>query len=571
MKQITTLNILKSGQNVFITGSAGTGKTYLLNLFIQYLKERQIHPTVVAPTGIAASHLKGQTIHSFFALGIRDTVVDNGYVEFLLEKSYLKSRFSKLKVLIIDEVSMVSPEIFASMDKVLRAFKNSPEPFGGVQVVISGDFFQLPPVSKVFKEKRFAWQSPVWKDLGLKSCYLEEKFRQDDNQLIQILDDIRLGEVSSASRQLLESRFHKELDGNFIPTKLYTHNVDVDRINLEELNKLKGKSKTFKYTSKGTAKNIEKIFKTSLVLEEITLKKDAVVLFIKNNPEKNYINGTTGVVIGFEGDIPLVKTSTGEKIRVVTEDWIIENYKGETVATLSQIPLRLAWAITIHKSQGMTLDSAEIDLSKTFEVGQGYVALSRIKSIEGLRLMGLNEMALRVEPLSLRIDEPIKKASKRASDEIEGYSEDELEKSHLNYIRRLEGLTSFVQIEEEKKLLRAGKVSLKSDVPTHLKTKALIESCDTIKQIAKARNMTEGTIINHLSTLKKEEPSVDLSKFKPKKNTFVSIEKMIVKLQKEKLKENFSDDGRLRLKPVFDAMEGKASYDAIRLCMLLIA
>jgi hypothetical protein len=185
--------------------------------------------------------------------------------------------------------------------------------------------------------------------------------------------------------------------------------------------------------------------------------------------------------------------------------------------------------------------------------------------------MGLNEMALRVEPLSLRIDEPIKKASKRASDEIEGYSEDELEKSHLNYIRRLEGLTSFVQIEEEKKLLRAGKVSLKSDVPTHLKTKALIESCDTIKQIAKARNMTEGTIINHLSTLKKEEPSVDLSKFKPKKNTFVSIEKMIVKLQKEKLKENFSDDGRLRLKPVFDAMEGKASYDAIRLCMLFIA
>ena len=571
MKQITTLNILKSGQNVFITGSAGTGKTYLLNLFIQYLKERQVYPTIVAPTGIAASHLKGQTIHSFFALGIRDTVVDNGYVEFLLEKSYLKSRFSKLKILIIDEVSMVSPEIFASMDKILRAFKNSPEPFGGVQVVISGDFFQLPPVSKVFKEKRFAWQSPVWKNLELQSCYLEEKFRQEDNQLIQILDEIRLGEVSSASHQLLESRFHKVLESDFIPTKLYTHNVDVDRINIEELNKLKGKSKTFKYTSKGTAKNIEKIFKTSLVLEEITLKKDAVVLFIKNNPEKHYINGTTGVVIGFEGDIPVVKTSTGEKIRVVVEDWTIENDKGENIATVSQIPLRLAWAITIHKSQGMTLDSAEIDLSKTFEVGQGYVALSRIKSIEGLRLMGLNEMALRVEPLSLRIDEPIKKASKRASDEIKCLSDNELEKSHLNYIRRLGGLTSFVQIEEEKKLLRLGKVSSKSDSPTHLKTKALIESCDSIKQIAKARNMTEGTILNHLSTLKKEESSLDFSKFKPKNDAFVSIEKVIVKLQKQKIKENFSDDGRLRLKPVFDAMEGESSYDDIRLCMLFIA
>jgi len=206
MRQTTALDILKLGKNVFITGSAGTGKTYLLQQFIEYLHERQIYPTIVAPTGIAASHLKGQTIHSFFALGIRDTVVDNGYVEFLLEKSYLKSRFSKLKVLIIDEVSMVSPEIFSSMDKVLRAFKNSPEPFGGVQVVISGDFFQLPPVSREFKEKRFAWQSPVWKRLELKSCYLNEKFRQKDERLIGVLDEIRGGNISEKSHEIRVGR-----------------------------------------------------------------------------------------------------------------------------------------------------------------------------------------------------------------------------------------------------------------------------------------------------------------------------------------------------------------------------
>jgi len=141
MKQSIALNILQSGHNVFITGSAGTGKTHLLRQYIQYLHERKVYPTIVAPTGIAASHLKGQTIHSFFALGIRDGVVDNGFVEGLLEKRYLKTRFSKLKILIIDEISMVSPELFASMDKILRAFKNSPDPFGGVQVVISGDFF----------------------------------------------------------------------------------------------------------------------------------------------------------------------------------------------------------------------------------------------------------------------------------------------------------------------------------------------------------------------------------------------------------------------------------------------
>ena len=569
MKQITALNILKSGQNVFITGSAGTGKTYLLNQYIEYLKERQIYPTIVAPTGIAASHLKGQTIHSFFALGIRDTVVDNGYVDFLLDKSYLKSRFSKLKVLIIDEISMVSPEIFSSMDKVLRAFKNNPEPFGGVQVVISGDFFQLPPVSRVFKEKRFAWQSPVWKSLALKSCYLQEKFRQKDERLIEVLDDIRTGIISAKSCEMLDSRYMKELHSDFTPTKLYTHNVDVDRINLEELHTLKGQPQVFKYTSKGSAKNIEKIFKTALVLEELTLKKDAVVIFIKNNPEKGYVNGTTGVIIGFESDIPIVKTSTGQKIRVIAEDWTIENEAGETIATVSQVPLRLAWAITIHKSQGMTLDAAEIDLSKTFEVGQGYVALSRIKSIEGLRLMGLNEMALSVDPLILRIDEPIKKASQKASDEIDRYSEEELEKSHMNYIRSLGGLTSFVQIEEEKKLIRAGKTSkMKNDIPTHMKTKALMESCDTIKQIAKARGVTEGTIINHFSTLKKDDKNIDLSKFKPNGDFMKPIEEMIIKLKEENSRENFSDDGQLRLKPIFEALSGEVSYDDIRVTML---
>jgi ATP-dependent exoDNAse (exonuclease V) alpha subunit len=568
MKQTTALEILKFGKNIFITGSAGTGKTYLLRQYIQYLKERRIHPTIVAPTGIAASHLKGQTIHSFFALGIRDTVVDNGYVEFLLEKSYLKTRFAKLKVLIIDEVSMVSPEIFASMDKILRAFKNNPEPFGGIQVVISGDFFQLPPVAKEPKEKRFAWQAPVWKSLELRSCYLQEKFRQDDDQLITILDEIRSGEVSSASKDVLESCFHNELSDHETVTKLYTHNIDVDRINEEALNRLETKAHSFKYSAKGSAKNIEKIFKSALVLEALTLKKGAMVIFIKNNPEKSYLNGTTGRVVDFEGNIPIVKTSTGQKIRVLAEDWTVENDKGETVATVSQIPLRLAWAITIHKSQGMTLDAAQIDLSQTFEVGQGYVALSRIKNIEGLHLLGLNEMALRVDPLILRIDEPIKKASLKAKAEIDSYNEDELETLQRNYITSLGGLTSFVQIEEEKKLLRAGKSSVSADIPTHLKTKALMESCNTIQEIAKARGVTSSTIMNHFSTLKKEDTEIDLSKFKPKNLPEELIEKVVMELAKEKKAEDLTDDGSLRLKPIFDALNGEVSYDEIRATLL---
>jgi ATP-dependent exoDNAse (exonuclease V) alpha subunit len=325
--------------------------------------------------------LGGQTIHSFFALGIRDSI-DEGYVDFLLDKKYLKTRFSKLKLLIIDEVSMISPEIFSSMDLILRGFKGTDAPFGGVQVVISGDFFQLPPVSKVPKEKRFAWQSPAWKALDLHTCYLEEKFRQDDDRLIQVLDDIRSGEISASSEELLASRHEKELS-TATPTKLYTHNVDVDRINKDELDKLEGEPKLFVCEHKGSEKNIEKIFKSSLVLEELALKKGAVVIFIKNNAEAGYVNGTTGTVLSFSpiDNMPIVRTTEGKKIKLELEDWSLENDSGKVTATVSQVPLRLAWAITIHKSQGMTLDAAEIDLSKTFETGQGYVALSRIKNI----------------------------------------------------------------------------------------------------------------------------------------------------------------------------------------------
>ena len=184
--QQTALKILKTGQNVFLTGSAGTGKTHILNEFVLYLKSRKVIPTIVAPTGIAASHLNGQTIHSYFSLGIRDSI-DEYFISNLIEKKYLQTRFKKLKVLIIDEISMVSPNMFTSIDKILRAFKQNDNPFGGIQVILSGDFFQLPPISKNNDGKRFAWQSPSWKELDLQTCYLEKKFRQDDNQLIFVL------------------------------------------------------------------------------------------------------------------------------------------------------------------------------------------------------------------------------------------------------------------------------------------------------------------------------------------------------------------------------------------------
>jgi len=572
MKQNTALNILKSGKNVFITGSAGTGKTYLLDLYTQYLKERRVYPTIVAPTGIAASHLGGQTIHSYFALGIRESI-DEGYVKFLLDKKYLKTRFSKLKILIIDEVSMVSPELFSSMDLILRGFKGTDAPFGGVQVVISGDFFQLPPVSKEPREKRFAWQSPAWRALDLQTCYLEEKFRQDDGRLIQILDDIRSGEISASSEALLGERHEKELLSHFKPTRLYTHNVDVDRINLGELEKLEGEPKLYVYESKGSQKNIEKIFKSSLVLEELALKKGAVVIFIKNNLEAGYLNGTTGTIESFSpiDNMPIVRTTDGTKIKLEPEEWSLENDSGKVLATVSQVSLRLAWAITVHKSQGMTLDAAEIDLSKTFETGQGYVALSRIKNIEGLRLVGLNSMALRVDPLILHIDERIKMASRKSSDTLEALSKERLESMFENHILSLGGIVSKEKIKEERENIKAGKPSHSAYVtPTHMKTKYLIIKSGTLVQLAQNRGLSKGTIVNHLALIKEENPDIDLDKYKPKDEVFKRVEDAVLKLNAKKSKEDFTEDGTLRLKPIFEALGGEVSYDDIRVCMLFV-
>lgn len=567
--QSTALKILKSGQNVFLTGSAGTGKTYILNEYILYLKSRKIIPTIVAPTGIAASHLNGQTIHSYFSLGLRDNV-DEYFISNLLEKKYLQTRFKKLKVLIIDEISMVSPNIFTAIDKILQAFKENEEPFGGIQVILSGDFFQLPPISQSNDSKRFAWQSPSWKALDLQTCYLEKKFRQDDNQLIFVLDEIRSGQISQKTYDILNERHQKDLDIEFTPTKLYTHNMDVDRINNDELDRLPTPAVTFNYDSEGAKTNIEKLFKSALVQEELTLKKDAVVMFIKNNPEKYYINGTTGIVIDFSKDekqLPIVKLSNGYVIKVEFEDWAIENDKGKVQAKISQIPLKLAWAITIHKSQGMTLDAAQIDLSKTFEVGQGYVALSRIKNIEGLKLMGFNEKALSVDPLILTIDPRIKQASKKAADNIEAQDEKQLEMINLSYIERLGGLVDQKAINKEREELDK-EPKIEEKVANHIKTKNLIESSATLAILAKNAGFSVSTIMKHLSLIKEEIPNFDISKYMPSLSIINQVKQAVNEIEEANNEEDFSEDGKIKLKPIFVKLEEKVSYDDIKMVLV---
>jgi len=574
MKQKTALEILKAGKNVFLTGSAGTGKTYLLNKYIKYLDNRKIKPVVLAPTGIAASHINGMTIHSFFGLGVKEKVND-GYINFLIQQKFIQNRLSRLKVLIIDEVSMISPDLFETIDRILRKFTGSSEPFGGVQIVLSGDFFQLPPISKSLREERFIWQTALWGQSELKVCYLTDKYRQDDQKLIQILDEIRGGHVSEDSMNVFRSCYKREFKDGFEITRLYTHNADVDSINEQELGLLEGEEVVYDSENGGAKKHQERIFKTSLVSPELKVKIGALVIFVKNNYEKGFINGTLGKVVDFDYNTgaPVVELFSGRKIVAHKMQWEVENDKGRIQATVKQVPLRLAWALTVHKSQGMTLDAAEIDLSKTFEVGQGYVALSRVKSIEGLRLMGLNDVALMVDQAVLGNDGNIQEESDSNAKELEDFSKEERDKMFHDFVFSNGGLIDEDKIEENKKELKKEKKNKHKKKPketTIETTKKFLEKKKSIKEIMKERGVTEKTVLGHVVKAKELFPDLDIDYLKPNKKTLELVKKAAKEIEKRKKKEDFMMNGEVKLKPIFIHLKEKVSYPDIKLSLLFI-
>ncbi len=410
MTQQEALKILKSGHNVFLTGSAGSGKTFLLNEFINYLKSENILVGITASTGIAATHINGRTIHSWCGMGIEEKM--NQQVRNSIAKSDLKQRLKKTDVLIIDEISMLSASRLDLVDNICKMVRKNEHPFGGLQVILSGDFFQLPPVARGDEDSRFAFEADIWSRMNLKVCYLEEQHRHDDKKFLTLLNSLRNRRNLEISKKLLATRLNKEIKSKVKPTKLYTHNFDVDVYNNLELSRLKNQSKYFEMRTQGLPSLVEKLKNGCLAPEVLELKIGAVVMFVKNNFKEGYVNGTVGVVIGFDDDSgwPLIETFKGDIIEAKREIWPIED-SGGVLALISQVPLRLAWAITVHKSQGLSLDCAEIDLSRTFEYGMGYVALSRVRSLSGLKLLGLNDLALEVNQKMIIFDEELKSQS----------------------------------------------------------------------------------------------------------------------------------------------------------------
>ena len=555
MTQQEALNILQTGANVFLTGSPGSGKTYTVKAYIDWLREHSIEPAITASTGVAATHIHGMTIHSWSGIGITEHFTPFE-IDRIAGKEQIAKRIQKTSVLIIDEVSMLSGSVLDAVDAVCKQVRGNEMPFGGIQVVLVGDFYQLPPVAGRGKQVTFAFESEAWRSLHVITCYLTEQHRQDDGQFLSLLSAIRAGNFAEDESELLQDRFTKVEEISLEIPRLYTHNADVDRLNEAQLAVLPGNGHVYTMESNGKASVIEGLKRGCLSPERLTLKEGAIVMCTKNNNALGYANGTIGKVVGFDTDTgyPMIETRDERIITISPVEWVVEE-EGKIRARIAQIPLRLAWAITVHKSQGQSLDAAAMDLSRAFEYGQGYVALSRVRTLEGLHLLGWSAQALSVHPLVARRDVEFQAASEAAED---GFAELEesggrIEMEH-NFILAAGGTIEPQSVEQRS--VSGPKQN------TYLETLSLIKEGKSLQEIVTIRGLTFGTICDHLEKLaaSKQITAEELDTQIPE-----TFRKHIPKIG-----ETFKTIGYERLAPVYTELDEKFSYDELKLARAVL-
>ena len=380
-----------AGINVGLTGPGGTGKTTLLKEFMGTSLRRV---DITAPTGVAALNAGGMTIHRFcgMLLGPAPGQSNEQYFDQLRldpRRSILAgfNRVRRCEVLVIDEISMLPGRQFDFVEFLFRRLRGRDEPFGGCQVIVVGDFLQLPPVRTAESEPYdWAFLSPAWEAAQFKTLVLEKVRRQDEPQFVKALGDFRLGRVRGESARLLQSRVRSNPPASM--PRLFTHNVQVDKWNEFQLSELAGQGTVLEAVQAGPDHQRAFLVKNLLTPATLRLKPGALVMFTvnKNEPDRTeplFVNGQIGTVEAVETDTVTVRTKSGGAIRVERFTWRYDA-QDEDSASFSQFPLRLAWAMTIHKAQGLTLDSAFLDIRAAREPGQAYVAVSRVRTLAGL-------------------------------------------------------------------------------------------------------------------------------------------------------------------------------------------
>ncbi len=545
MTQAEALAILKVGANVFLTGEPGSGKTHTVNEYIGWLRAGGIEPSVTAATGIAATHVGGMTLHSWSGIGIAESL-SPADIDRIASKEHVARRIQNARVLIIDEISMLSAHTFKMADAVCREVRRSELPFGGLQVVLVGDFFQLPPIGKRGMETRFAYESSTWQELHPIVCYLTEQHRQDDEVFLSVLSAIRRNDVEEYHFEQIMTR---KTDGVGLPEdapRLFSHNANVDSLNAAALEKLPGKVHRIHMNQKGSDVLAEGLKRGCLSPEVLDLKEGAAVMFTKNNPNGKFVNGTLGTVMGFEAGsgLPIVETRDGARVTAEPMEWQVEE-NGKVRASISQVPLRLAWAMTVHKSQGMSMDEAVIDLSQAFEYGQGYVALSRVRRLSGLHLLGINNRSLQVHPEIIEKDIEFREISEAAASSFAGMPGAELLEMQKRFVKAVGGAWP------------TGTAPKAKGMPGRLaETLQAVRDAKTLAEAAQARGLTRSTVVKHLEDLQATGALIrdDFAHLLPDARAVKEIGAALA--------------GASRLAPVFSKLKGKHSFETIRLVRL---
>lgn len=560
MTQDRALEILQTGANVFLTGEPGAGKTYVINNYIAYLEACGLTAAVTASTGIASTHVGGMTIHSWSGIGVKEYPLSPYDLDQIVGREKVARRIKKAQVLVIDEISMLDGRGLEMVNSVCKAVRQRNDAFGGLQVVFVGDFFQLPPVTKQGDVINYAFESRAWGEARPLICYLTEQFRQDDEMFLGLLKSIRKNDIDEEHFTLLSEQTDIEYE-DIEPTRLYTHNADVDAVNNDKLHSLKGQTKKYTMAGAGNKQMQQALAKNCLSPELLELKEEAMVMFTKNNFEAGYVNGTLGRVVGFEGvdNLPIVETSSGKQITVKTASWEMSE-DGKILASVEQLPLRLAWAITVHKSQGMSLDAAEIDLSKAFVYGQGYVALSRVRALAGLKMIGMSPTALRVDPKIVVFDERFYQESEDAEEAFAEMEEEDIIAMHKRFVEVSGG--TYVSGPIEPQTAEQKRQRLQKESTTAV-TKRLLQEGKTIKDIVKERSLVASTVWSHLEKLA-EEGELTEADLEP----LASQDKQWSKTY-DKIAAAIEKEGTELLKPIYEALNEECDYDLIRLARMV--
>ena len=417
--QTAALEAVKRGKNIFLTGPAGSGKSFLIQRIVEWSTATGLAIAVTALTGCAALLLGSgaKTLHSWAGVGLARESADVLAAN-ILKRPQHKRKWKKTQILIVDEISMMTPEFFEKLDVIGKKVRGNSKPWGGLQLILCGDYFQLPPVTRGISGEsigRFAFESKAWKASGLTPVVLNKIERQTDAQFQTLLNECRIGNPSPASVALLKTRMGLDWKKHVIrPTLLFSKNADVDAINEKNIAALKKPLHMFdaRTTVERPPDDPDLEIPTGAILEKVEQKLDndanyashlelcvgaQVMLLVNKDVAKGLVNGSRGVIIDFRGDgVPIVQFLHGDPVAIERQRWTSHEC---AAVHREQIPLRVAYAITIHKSQGATLDCALIDIgSSTFEYGQAYVAMSRVRSLESLYIHTLDPSKFMAHP-----------------------------------------------------------------------------------------------------------------------------------------------------------------------------